>query len=89
MKSALAGHKLIKAVIALIILFYFAYRTTSPKIIFAPFVICCIASIGKNLGILFNRRKIAFVFDRLFKIVFFSVVVCVSDCCVLYCGKGW
>lgn len=71
MKSALITRKLIKASIALVILAYFVIRTTSPKIIFAPFLICCIASIGKNLGLLFNRKKIAWFFDRLFKVVFF------------------
>ena len=71
MKRALISRKLIKAVIALVILVYFVVRTTSPKIIFVPFIICCIASIGKNLGMLLNRERIAWIFDRLFKIVFF------------------
>ncbi len=71
MKKALISRKLIKAAIALVILVYFAIRTISPKIIFAPFLICCIASIGKNLGLLFNRTKIACFFDKLFKVVFF------------------
>ena len=71
MKSVLITRKLTKAAIAFVILVYFVVRTTSPKIIFAPFLICCIASIGKNLGLLFNRTKIAWFFDRLFKVVFF------------------
>ncbi len=71
MKQVLIVRKLIIAVIALIILLYFVVRTTSPKIIFAPFLFCCIASIGKNLGLLFNRKKIAWFFDGLFKVVFF------------------
>ena len=82
MKSALITHKLIKATIGLVILVYFVIRTTSPKIIFTPFIICCIASIGKNLGLLFNKKRIALLFDRLFKVVFFLswfaflIVVC-------------
>lgn len=71
MKGALITHRLIKAAIALVILVYFVIRTTSPKIIFVPFIICCFASIGKNLGLLFNKKKIALFFDRLFKTVFF------------------
>ena len=71
MKSALISRKLVKASIAIVILVYFMIRTTSPKIIFVPFLICCIASIGKNLGLLFNRTKIAWYFDRIFKVVFF------------------
>ena len=65
------SRKLVNATIALVILVYFVLRTTSPKIIFAPFLICGVASVGKNLGILFNQTKIAFIFDRIFKVVFF------------------
>ena len=71
MKRALISRKLIKAVIALVILVYFVVRTTSPKIIFVPFIICCIASIGKNLGMLFNKKELALFFDKFFKVVFF------------------
>ena len=71
MEKVLISRKLAKAVIAFAILLYFVYRTTSPKIIFAPFLIGCIASIGKNLGILLNQTRIALIFDRLFKVVFF------------------
>ena len=82
MKRVLIVRKLIIAVIALIILLYFVVRTTSPKIIFAPFLICSVASIGKNITMLLNKFKIAFFFDILFKITFFLawfiflVVVC-------------
>lgn len=71
MKRALISRKLIKAVIALVILIYFAVRTSSPKIIFAPFIFCCFASIGKNIGLLFNRTKLTLFCDKWFKIVFF------------------
>ena len=71
MKKALISRKLVNAIIALVILLYYVLRTTSPKIIFAPFLICGIASVGKNLGMLFNETKIAFIFDRIFKVVFF------------------
>jgi hypothetical protein len=71
MEKALIGRKLAKAVAALVILLYFVLKTTSPKIFFAPFLLCGFASIGKNLGLLFHKTKMAFVFDRLFKVVFF------------------
>lgn len=71
MKSALISRKLVKAAIAIVILVYFMMRTTSPKIIFAPFLFCAFASIGKNLGLLFNKKSLALFFDRAFKIVFF------------------
>ncbi|MBR4863031.1 MAG: hypothetical protein IKU07_00525 [Oscillospiraceae bacterium] len=71
MRTALIIRKLVTASIALLILLYFVQKTTSPKIIFAPFLICSLASIGKNLGLLFNREKIAKFFDWLFKVIFF------------------
>ena len=71
MKASLISRKLVKAVIAIIIMAYFMIRTTSPKIIFAPFLFCAFASVGKNLGLLFNKNSLALLFDRAFKIVFF------------------
>lgn len=71
MKRVFIVRKLIIALIALAILLYFVFKTTSPKIIFAPFLICSIASAGKNLSMLFNKLKIALFFDILFKITFF------------------
>lgn len=71
MINALIGRKLVKAIIAVIILVYFMARTTGPKIIFAPFLFCAFASIGKNIGLLFNKRRLALFFDRVFKVSFF------------------
>ncbi len=71
MKNAVITRRLIRVVIALIILVYFVVRTTSLKIIFAPFIVCCVASIGKNLGMLFNKKELALFFDKFFKVVFF------------------
>ena len=82
MKTVYITRKLIQAAIALVILIYFVVRTTSPKIIFMPFLICSIASIGKNFGLLFHKKKLALFFDCLFKGVFFLswfvflIVVC-------------
>ena len=71
MKTALIGRKLIKAIIASVILVYFMIQTNSPKIIFVPFLICGIASIGKNFGLLLNKKVFALFCDKLFKVVFF------------------
>ena len=71
MKTALISRKLITTIIASVILVYFLIQSTSPKIIFLPFLICGIASIGKNFGLLFNKKVFALFCDRLFKVVFF------------------
>ncbi len=42
-------------------------KTTSPKIIFVPFLICSIAMIGKSIGLILDKRKCATVFDKIFK----------------------
>ena len=83
MKTALIIRKLIIAGITLVILVYFAIKTTSPKIIFAPFLICSVAGIGKYIGMLFNQLKLALFFDRLFKIVFFLswFIFLIFACC--------
>ena len=46
-------------------------NTASPRVLFVPFLLCCAASIGKNLGLLFNRARLALFFDQAFKITFF------------------
>ena len=71
MKNVLLTRKLIKAAAALVILVYFAIKTPGHKLLFAPFLLCCGASIGKNLSLLLNADKVAVVFDKLFKVVFF------------------
>ena len=71
MINALIGRKLVKAIIAVIILVYFMARTTGPKIIFVPFLFCAFAGIGKNIGLLFNKKRLALFFDRVFKVSFF------------------
>ena len=69
-KTALISRKLAKAVITAAILVYFMMRTTSSKIIFIPFLFCAFASIGKNLALLFDKKRAALFFDRVFKVVF-------------------
>ena len=71
MKNVPIIRKLITGINGFILLVYFTVRTPSRKIIFAPFLLCFAASIGLNLGLLLNKKKMALFFDRAFKIVFF------------------
>lgn len=49
-----------------ILLIYFMMKTTSPKIIFVPFLICSISMAGKNIALLLNKEKYAALFSKLF-----------------------
>lgn len=40
--------------------------TTSPKIIFVPFLICSISKAGQNFALLFGKEKAAIAFHKLF-----------------------
>lgn len=71
MKNGLIVQKLKTAIIVLILMVYFMSKTTSPIIIFVPVLFCSIASIGKNLGLLFDKKRLALFFDTLFKVSFF------------------
>lgn len=71
MKNALISRKLVKAVLAFVLLVYFMMDTTSPKIIFVPFLLCAFASAGKNLFLLLEQKRLALFFDRMFKVAFF------------------
>ena len=63
--------RLISSIFITALLIYFMIKTTSPKIIFVPFLICSLSMTGKILGLILNREKIAFIFDKLFKAGFF------------------
>ena len=63
--------RLISSIFITVLLIYFMIKTTDPKIIFVPFLICSISMTGKILSLIFNREKIAFIFDKLFKAGFF------------------
>ncbi len=68
--NSLTG-KLISSIFITALLIYFMIKTTSPKIIFVPFLICSLSMAGKSLGIILNKEKIAVLFDKLFKAGFF------------------
>ncbi len=68
--NSLTG-RLISSIFITVLLVYFMIKTTSPKIIFVPFLICSLSIAGKSLGIILNKEKIASLFDKLFKTGFF------------------
>ncbi len=63
--------RLISSIFITTLLIYFMIKTTSPKIIFVPFLICSLSISGKSLGLIFNKEKIITLFDKLFKGGFF------------------
>lgn len=62
--------KLVSSVFITILLIYFMIKTTSPKIIFVPFLICAISMIGKSISLLMEKKKYVNVFDKSFTIGF-------------------
>ena len=55
--------RLISSIFITALLIYFMIKTTSPKIIFVPFLVCSLSMAGKSLGIILNKEKIASLFD--------------------------
>lgn len=66
MKNSFFTNKLISSIFITILLLYFMIKTTSPKIIFVPFLICSVSMIGKNIALILNKKKLAVVFSKLF-----------------------
>ena len=62
--------KLVTSVFATILLIYFMIKTTSPKIIFVPFLICGISMIGKSVCLHMDKKKYANIFNTAFIISF-------------------
>ena len=58
--------KLAYSCFATMLVIYFFIKTTSPKIVFVPFLICGFSMIGKNIFLIANKRKIVKVFDKIF-----------------------
>lgn len=67
MKKRFFSSKLITAIFTTILLLYFMTKTTSPKIIFVPFLICSVSMAGKQIGLIMNRTRWVAIFDKLFK----------------------
>jgi len=62
--------KLISSVFITILLIYFMIKTSSPKIIFVPFLICAISMIGKSISLIMEKKKYVNIFDKSFTIGF-------------------
>ena len=68
-----SGHtgKLISLVFIIGFLIYVMFNTTSPKIVFVPFLICGISMALKTVGQILEKEGMIFFFDKLFKGGFF------------------
>lgn len=66
MKQSLAVRKLISSIMVTIVLLYFMTKSTSPKIIFIPFLICGVAMVGKCLAQILDKKKLEFIFGKIF-----------------------
>ena len=62
--------KLISSVFITILLIYFMIKTSSPKIIFIPFLICAISMIGKSISLIMEKKKYVNIFDKSFTVGF-------------------
>lgn len=82
MKNILEIRKLVTAIFTTVLLLYFMSNTTSPKMIFVPFLICSISMAGKSIAMILGQEKVARLFQRLFVLGFllfligFLVVAC-------------
>lgn len=63
--------KLISSVFITGLLTYVMFNTTSPKIVFVPFLICAVSMALKTVGQIFEKEGMIFFFDKLFKGGFF------------------
>lgn len=54
-----------------VVLLHFMLRTTSPKVVFLPFLLCAVSLLGESLSLLCGKPKGAAVFHTLFAAGFF------------------
>lgn len=66
MRKTLAVRNLIASLFVTGIVLYLMAKTTSPKIIFVPFLICGLSLAGKSFGQFMGREKWVTVFHKLF-----------------------
>ena len=57
---------LVASVTAAGILLYVMWKTTSPKIILLPFLLCALAMAGKSVAQILGKDRLAAVFHKLF-----------------------
>lgn len=70
MKKNIYTSKLISSVFITMILFYFMVKTTSPKVIFIPFLLSGVSMVGKNVALILDKKKYAIIFAKLFIVGF-------------------
>lgn len=70
MKQNFLIKKLISAIGITGLLIYFMLNTTSPKVIFLPFLVCSISMIGKQMALFLNKNTLVNVFQKLFLVGF-------------------
>lgn len=70
MKKGLATKKLITSIMVTVTLLYFMAKSPSPKIIFIPFLVCSISLAGKSIAQMLDRKKLEFIFGKVFVLGF-------------------
>lgn len=70
MKRGLFAKHLISAMMATILLLYFMVKSSSPKLIFIPFLICSISMMGKSIARILEKKRMEIVFSKLFVLGF-------------------
>ena len=71
MKQSFSAARLTSAIFFTLVLLYFMIRTTSPKIIFIPFLLCSSAMTVKYAALLLHMPHFAKLCDKLFAAGFF------------------
>lgn len=68
--KAMYLRNLTSSIIVTVMLLYFMANTTSPKIVFIPFLISGVAMAGKSIAQLLRKKRLAEFFSRLFVLGF-------------------
>ena len=58
---------LIKSIVLTALLIYFMSKSKSQNVIFLPFLFCSIAMLGKSIGLILGKERVAAFFDKVFK----------------------
>ena len=66
MKKVFFASRLISSILIVMVLLYFMTKTTSPKIVFVPFLISGISMAGLNAARMLDRENYAILFHKLF-----------------------
>lgn len=69
-KKSVYTKKAVSAALIVAMLFGFMLKAQSSKIIFVPFIICACAVLSENVALLFENKKAAELFHKLFSVGF-------------------